>query len=160
MLIVDADTVLEGELTVLGAVRVDGLFRGRIYCTSLEIGVDGVIEGSIMTERLIVGGQIVGSAKARVVHLHATAIVEGELHQEKLSMDGDAALFGDSRRLKAFDMPAAYLGLVERERQIDAEIDRIETEARVRKADEAAAVDAAFDHLRTKFPSPPPLPRR
>ncbi len=152
MLVVDADTILEGELTVLGTVRIDGLFRGQLSCTSLELGIDGVIEGTVMAERLIVAGQIIGVARARVVHLYATAILEGELHQEKLSMDDEATLIGESRRLKVFNMPPAYLGLVAREQQLDAEIDRIETEARVRKADSADDVQAAFDQLRARFP--------
>ena len=152
MLVVDIDTVMEGELTVLGNVRIDGVFRGQLSCTSLELGVDGVIEGSVMAERLIVAGQIIGVARARVVHLYGTAILEGELHQEKLSMDDDAALLGESRRLKVFDMPPAYQGLIAREQQLDAEIDRIEIEARVRKADEVEDARAAFDQLRARFP--------
>jgi len=153
MLVVDADTVMEGQLTILGNVRIDGLFRGAVTCTSLEIGSDGVVEGNVIAERLIIAGQLIGIARARVVHLYGTAIVEGEVFQEKLSMDADASLLGESRRLKAFEMPHVYRSLEARERQLDEEIEQISTAARVRKADQAEEARAAFDQLRARFPA-------
>ena len=137
MLVVDADMVVEGQITLLGSARIDGRFRGVLVCTSIEVGPDGFVEGTLIAERLVVAGQIIGIARARMVHLADTAIVEGEIYQERLSMDEAATLVGESRRDPGFEMPLAYREMQARERRIDDEFARMSAESRVRRTEEA-----------------------
>jgi cytoskeletal protein CcmA (bactofilin family) len=154
MLVVDADTLLQGQLVLLGSARIDGRFEGGLVCASVEIGPDGFFEGTVIAEQLTVSGQIVGTARARHVHLSATAIVEGELHHERLSMDETATLVGESRRVTRFEMPSEYRTLVARERRVDDDFQRLSAESRVRRADEADRARVAFERLRARFPVP------
>ena len=55
-----------GEMSFEGRVRVDGVFRGRIYTDdTLEIGESGVVEGDIDAAILVVAGVASGGIRAR-----------------------------------------------------------------------------------------------
>lgn len=155
MLIIGSDMVTQGQLTIVGTVHLQGRFEGTLICSRLEIGVDGFLLGHAVTHDLIVGGQIVGSAHARHVHLLDTAIVEGELRHEMLRMDEAATLVGESRRHQRLDMPTAFLALEARALHTEADFRSLEIESRLRRADEAPTARAQFESLRARFPVPP-----
>jgi cytoskeletal protein CcmA (bactofilin family) len=154
MLIIEADMVVQGQLTIVGTVRLDGRYEGTIVCSRLEIGPDGYLLGDAVADELMVAGQIVGSVRARRVHLAATAIVEGELNHTELQMDEAAALVGESRRHKILEMPPVFQDLVARARFAEDDFRRLETEHRVRRAEEAVTARDQFERLRARFPAP------
>lgn len=71
----------EGDLSFEGRVRVDGIFRGRIYTDELlEVGESGRIEGEIDAEELIVAGEVDGKVRVRgVLTLESTGSLLGEI---------------------------------------------------------------------------------
>ena len=152
MLIIEADMVAQGQVTIVGTVYLAGRFEGTLVCSRLEIGPDGYLLGQAFTGELIVEGQIVGSACARSVHLLGTAIVEGELKHEQLQMESSATLVGESRRHHCLDMPKSFLELEARARHTEADFRNLEIESRNRRADEAVTAKAQFDRLRARFP--------
>ena len=154
MLTIDADMMVQGQFHVLGTVRLEGRCDGAIVCTRLEIGIDGFLHGTAFAEELVVAGQIVGRVHARHVHLKSGAIVEGELVHEQLRMDEAATLVGESRRLKSLDMPPEYMVLAARTRVADDDIRSLETQSRVRRAEEAVTARTQFETLRARFPAP------
>ena len=79
MLTIDADMAVQGQLVVLGTVRLEGRFDGAIICSRLEIGPDGYLFGSVVTEDLRVEGQVVGTVRAIRVHLTGSALLEDRL---------------------------------------------------------------------------------
>ena len=152
MMTLDADMAALGRLVVLGAVRLDGRFEGTIVCSKLEIGPDGYLIGSVVTQDLVVAGQLVGNVQASRVYLSGSAILEGELNYETLRMDETATLVGDSRRQRSLEMPADYAAMSARARQADEDILNLETEARVRRAAQAGRDEVQFKALRARFP--------
>lgn len=55
-----------GEMSFEGRVRVDGVYRGRIYTDdTLEIGESGVVEGEVDASILVVAGVASGGIRAR-----------------------------------------------------------------------------------------------
>jgi cytoskeletal protein CcmA (bactofilin family) len=153
MLIIEADMVVAGQLTVVGTVRLEGRYEGTITCTRLEIGRDGYLLGSAAVEDLVVAGQIVGQVTARTVHLEATAIVEGELAHQQLRMDEAATLVGESRRERSHVMPHAFLDLAAKVRSQDEDYDNQQVETRVRLVEQAERLMPQFKKLRAKFPA-------
>lgn len=154
MLIIESDMVVQGQLTIVGTVQLEGRFEGTIVCSRLEIGPDGYLLGQGIAGEVVVAGQIVGSLVARQIHLKNSSIVEGELKHEQLQMDEAATLVGESRRHARLEMPQAYLTLVDRARQTEDDFRRLETESRVRRAADAVNARAQFETLRARFPSP------
>jgi len=76
----------EGDLSFEGRVRVDGVFRGRIYTDEvLEIGESGVIDGEVDAEDLIVAGRVEGKVRVRgVLTLESTGCIHGEVDASQL----------------------------------------------------------------------------
>ena len=153
MLIIEADMVTQGQLTIVGTVQLEGRFEGTLVCSRLEIGTDGYLLGNAVTGELVVAGQMVGTVCARHVHLLDTAIVEGELKHEQLRMDEAATLVGESRRHQRLEMPPAYLALEARARHTEEDFRSLETASRNRRAEEALTAQAQFETLRARFPA-------
>jgi cytoskeletal protein CcmA (bactofilin family) len=153
MMIIEADMVIQGHFTVIGAVRLDGRLEGTIVCSRLEIGPDGLLFGDAVVEELVVAGQIIGKVRARRLHLRETALVEGEIIHEQLQMDEAATLVGESRRHKDLPMPPVFVELQARARRAEDDYRALETATRVRLADEAARAGPQFEMLRSKFPA-------
>jgi len=84
----------EGDLSFEGRVRVDGLFRGRIYTEEiLEIGEEGRIEGEVDAQNLIVAGLVEGSVRVRgVLVVEATGRLHGDVEAERLVVREGACL--------------------------------------------------------------------
>ena len=154
MLIIESDMVVQGQLTIVGTVQLEGRFEGMIVCSRLEVGPDGYLLGQAIAGELVVSGQVVGTIVARQVHLTGSAIVEGEVKHEQLRMDEAATLVGESRRQQRLEMPPAFLALEARARQTEDDFRKLETESRVRRAAEAVNARTQFETLRARFPSP------
>ncbi|MEQ1697530.1 MAG: polymer-forming cytoskeletal protein [Hyphomicrobiaceae bacterium] len=154
MLIIEADMVVQGQLTIVGTVLIEGRFEGSIVCSRLEIGVDGYLNGRAIAGEIDVAGQVVGEVHAREVYLRGTALVEGEVRHEQLRMDEAAALVGESKRHNRLEMPPAFLALENRARMAESDFRNLETTSRVRHAQEALNAKAQFETLRARFPSP------
>lgn len=152
MLIIEADMVLQGQLTIIGTVILEGRFEGTIVCSRLDVGQDGYLLGHVIAQDLVVNGQIVGTASARKVHLKNTAIVEGDLRHEQLRMDEQATLVGTSKRQQQIEMPPQFKALELRAREADDDFRSLETQSRVRRVEEAVSAKAQFDQLRARFP--------
>ena len=58
--------VYEGDLSFEGRVRIDGLFRGRVYTEEvLEVGPEGRIEGEVDAAVVVLAGTVVGTLTVR-----------------------------------------------------------------------------------------------
>ena len=80
--------VYEGDLSFEGRVRLDGLFRGRIYTDEvLEIGPEGCVEGEVDAAVVILAGQLEGLLKVRE-HLlvQPTAHVRGTVQAARIEV--------------------------------------------------------------------------
>ena len=154
MLIIEADMVVQGQLTIVGTVLVEGRFEGTLVCSRLEIGVDGYLHGRAIAGEIDVAGQVVGEVMARDVYLRGTALIEGEVKHEQLRMDESAALVGESKRQSRLEMPPAFVALETRARMAESDFRNLETANRVRHAQEALNAKAQFETLRARFPAP------
>ena len=153
MLIIEADMVVQGQLTIVGTVLIEGRFEGTLVCSRLEIGVDGYVLGRAIAGEIDVAGQIVGEVISREVYLRGTALIEGEVKHEQLRMDESAALVGESKRHARLEMPPAFLALESRARMAESDFRNLETSSRVRRAQEALNAKAQFETLRARFPA-------
>ncbi|MCC6648026.1 MAG: polymer-forming cytoskeletal protein [Polyangiaceae bacterium] len=83
-------TRFDGKLHFVGAVRIDGEFRGEILSEDVLVVGDGaVVEGEIKVGALIVrGGRVKASVRARrSIELYVPAKVEGSLHAPEILLE-------------------------------------------------------------------------
>lgn len=144
-------TLTRGEITTIDSVRLDGRLEGRICCSRLEIGPDGYLVGNADAEELVVEGQVVGTISARVVDIRPSALVEGDVHHERLQLAEEAVLVGRSLRLQVYRLPQLFLQMRERARREAEEIDAIERESLLARAAESERARPVHRALRARL---------
>jgi|TARA_B110000208_G_scaffold104341_1_gene129581 cytoskeletal protein CcmA (bactofilin family) len=99
--LVGTDTVLTGDLTFSGGLRVDGTIRGNVQEQAgsqgtIILGENGRIEGAVgATKIVLIGGTVVGQVKAgQFIELQAKARIKGDLHYTSLEMHMGSVIDG------------------------------------------------------------------
>ena len=87
--IVGQGTVLKGECSVNGTVRIDGIIDGTLKATGVAImGKSGQVKGDLIVGNAIVGGVVEGSVMAEGrLELQSGARVEGDIKAKKLVVE-------------------------------------------------------------------------
>ena len=87
--IVGQGTVLKGECSVKGTVRIDGVIDGSLKATGVAImGKSGQVKGDLIVGNAIVGGVVEGSVMAEGrLELQSGARVEGDIKAKKLVVE-------------------------------------------------------------------------
>ncbi len=94
--IIGRGTVVEGTVSVVNSLRVDGRIHGNVSATeSLVVGKEGEIQGEIDVSNAVIGGHVEGKilAKGKVV-LESKAFFRGELRTARLVIDEGAFFDG------------------------------------------------------------------
>ena len=84
-ILVGTDTVLTGDLTFSGGLRVDGTIRGNVQEQAgsqgtIILGESGRIEGAVSATKIVLIGTVVGPVKAgQFIELQAKARIKGDL---------------------------------------------------------------------------------
>ncbi|MGF1604850.1 MAG: polymer-forming cytoskeletal protein [Rhodothalassiaceae bacterium] len=92
--IIGSDVRIVGNVSTLGELQVDGEIEGDLQCGSLTMGEQGSVNGSVEAESAIVKGRIDGRIRAKKIRLEKTALVNGDLYHESLSVEAGARLSG------------------------------------------------------------------
>jgi cytoskeletal protein CcmA (bactofilin family) len=92
--IISSDVKITGDLHSPGEVKFDGTIEGDLACGTLTVGEHAQVTGSITADRAMIHGTIKGSIRARIVHLHNTARLEGDVVHEDLTIDSGAFIDG------------------------------------------------------------------
>ncbi|MDA8157055.1 MAG: polymer-forming cytoskeletal protein [Actinomycetota bacterium] len=90
-----ANSAFRGNLTVKGTLRVDGVLEGDIETDWLILGEKGVIKGNISAKSVIIGGKIEGNVSAsESLELERKGRIEGDIRTARLSVHEGGQLNG------------------------------------------------------------------
>lgn len=92
--IVGADVHIEGNVKTVGELQLDGSITGDLACGCLVMGESGAVDGTIAADSVTVRGSVKGEIRAKSVRLEKSAIVEGDVYHESLSVEAGAKLTG------------------------------------------------------------------
>lgn len=92
--LISSDVKITGDLNSPGEVQFDGTIDGDIGCGTLTVGEHAQVNGALTADRAIIHGTVKGSIRARIVHLHHTARLEGDVVHEDLTIDSGAYIEG------------------------------------------------------------------
>ena len=99
--LISIGVALKGDVSGEAELHVDGTITGDIAVTRLMIGERGTVEGAIAADTVDIRGWVVGSIKAKQVHLYATATVSGDITQDQLTIDAGATFEGRSLKIQS-----------------------------------------------------------
>lgn len=88
--------VFDGNLSAPEAIRLDGTLNGNCECKDLLIvGVEGLINGDITTQNMIIAGKVEGDIVAHgKLELLSTGKLTGNITARSLVVDEDACFDG------------------------------------------------------------------
>lgn len=97
--IVARDLTISGDLATDGVVKVEGRVCGSVQAGGQVVVSPGaVIEGDVVTQEAIVGGEVRGGIVASErVELHASSVVHGNIHSPRLLIQEGARVNGEVR---------------------------------------------------------------
>ena len=104
-----AGTTVEGSINTHGDIRIDGVFKGKIFTSAkLVIGNMGSVEGDIVCQNADIEGSVKANLKvAELMTLKATAFVTGDIKVGKIAIENGAAFSGKCSMLQANQDPKA-----------------------------------------------------
>ena len=106
--ILSQDLVITGEINTDGDVQIEGRLDGNIKATTLTIGEQGAVNGSIKAGLVRVRGKVTGKINATTVELAETANVLADITQDQLTIENGAFFDGKcSRKTKPKTAPKA-----------------------------------------------------
>ena len=98
---------ITGNLDCSGSVEIHGQLIGDIRAERLVIREGSQVEGNVSAQETVIDGGFKGTIHSTSVKLQRTAVVNGEIYNKSLTIEGDAQFEGASRRLeKPVDAPS------------------------------------------------------
>ena len=93
------NTEFEGKLSFIGAVRIDGRFKGEIFTEgTLIVGEAANIESNVHVSQIIISGKIRGNIIAdEKIEIHAPGKVFGNIQAPILVIDEGVVFEGNCR---------------------------------------------------------------
>jgi cytoskeletal protein CcmA (bactofilin family) len=87
--------VVSGNLVSEGNIHVDGTVEGDVQTVHLTIGASGVVKGRVFGREVKISGRVIGSITACELVLEESAIIEGDIHYQSLSVARGARVNGN-----------------------------------------------------------------
>lgn len=92
--IIAADVQIEGNVKTAGELQLDGAITGDLVCGGVVMGESGAVNGTISADSVTIRGKVTGQIRAKSVRLEKSAVVEGDVYHESLSVEAGARLTG------------------------------------------------------------------
>ncbi|UTW53849.1 polymer-forming cytoskeletal protein [Kordiimonas sp. SCSIO 12610] len=92
--IIGSDVQIEGNVKTSGELQLDGKVMGDINCGSLVMGETGSVKGLVKADNVTIRGNVEGEIRSKTVRLEKSAVVNGDVYHENLSVEAGAKLSG------------------------------------------------------------------
>ncbi len=92
------DLVITGDIATEGDIQIEGRVEGNIKATTLTIGEQGAVNGSIKAGTVNIHGKVTGKIDATTIEMMNTANVLADLKQDHLTIANGAFFDGKCTR--------------------------------------------------------------
>ena len=99
-----AASVLSSDLTILGNVltsgdiQIEGIVEGDIRAQMLIVGESATVKGEVIAEEVIVHGRVIGRLRGLKVRLSTSARCEGDIVHKTIAIESGAHFEGSVQR--------------------------------------------------------------
>mgnify|MGYP001970367470 FL=1 len=93
--------VVSGNLVSEGNIHIDGTVEGDVQTVHLTIGSSGVVKGRVFGREVKISGRVIGSITACELELEESAVIEGDIHYQSLSVARGARMNGNCQYSQA-----------------------------------------------------------
>lgn len=100
--IIGPESIVKGDLSSKGTVRIDGALEGNVSADCVIIGEKGLITGDTVVRQMIIGGRIIGQIRASEgVEIQRTGDVCGDIFASRLAIADGGQFDGRSTMQRA-----------------------------------------------------------
>ncbi|MEL6238955.1 MAG: polymer-forming cytoskeletal protein [Pseudomonadota bacterium] len=92
--VIGTDVAIKGDVSASADLHIDGVIEGDIKCASLVQGETSQVTGSIIAETARLSGKVNGSITARDLTVLKSAMIEGDVHYDALTIEQGAQVDG------------------------------------------------------------------
>ncbi len=92
--IISSDVSIQGNITTVGELQLDGTVIGDVTCGSITLGETGSMSGTLVATTATIRGRVDGTIRAKAVLLERTAVITGDVTQESISIEAGAKVEG------------------------------------------------------------------
>jgi cytoskeletal protein CcmA (bactofilin family) len=92
--IIASDVSIQGNITTVGEIQLDGTVIGDVSCGAITLGETGSMSGTLVATTATIRGRVDGTIRAKAVLLERTAVVTGDVTQESISIESGAKVEG------------------------------------------------------------------
>ena len=90
--IIGKGAIFKGKITNASTIEINGRVEADIKSEKVTLGKAASLEGSIISELVVISGNYQGKIKADSVWLTDSCVITGEINYKSLQMDRGAAL--------------------------------------------------------------------
>ena len=110
---IGADIVITGNIEASVDLHIEGRVNGDVRCSTLILGENSSLNGSIHAERVRVSGMVEGAIETRDLAVEAGAQVTGDIVYERLRVANGGSVEGTMKRKAPPEGEGGKLKLVE-----------------------------------------------
>ncbi len=99
--VIGSDVTVTGDIEASVDLHVDGTVEGDIHCTTLVQGGNSTIKGAITADQARIAGSVDGAISAKDLIIESAAKVLGDVTYEKLSIEPGGHVEGSFRHKSA-----------------------------------------------------------
>lgn len=92
--VLGSDVAIKGDIDADADLHLDGKVEGDISCTNLVQGETGAIVGGVTAQSARLAGKVSGSIAAKELVILKSAVIEGDVHYETLTIEQGAKVDG------------------------------------------------------------------
>jgi cytoskeletal protein CcmA (bactofilin family) len=92
--ILGSDVIVTGNVAASVDLHVDGKIEGDLRCANLVQGEASEINGAVIAETAKIAGLIDGSIEAKMLVVHATARITGDVTYENITIENGGKVDG------------------------------------------------------------------
>mgnify|MGYP001181167623 FL=1 len=90
--IIGRGAIFKGKISNASTIEINGRVEADIKSDKVTLGKHASLEGSIISELVVISGNYQGKIKADSVWLTDSSVITGEINYKSLQMDRGAAL--------------------------------------------------------------------
>lgn len=97
--ILSRDLKIEGDITSLGLIEIEGAIKGTIRGNVVIIRENGVVEGDLIAESLNIRGNFLGNIRAKTISVSSKAVINGVIEYQTLCVEDGASIDGQFKKV-------------------------------------------------------------
>jgi cytoskeletal protein CcmA (bactofilin family) len=96
--VLSSDLTIQGNVRSSGDIQIEGIVEGDIRAQVLIVGESATVKGEVVADEVVVHGKVVGRLRGLKVRLSASARVEGDIIHKTIAIESGAHFEGSVQR--------------------------------------------------------------